>query len=286
MNRLIVVLLAASTLTLTSRPTATSHGAPGAADVARKVYISADDRDGAPVTDLKAADISVKEGGKDRTVASLEPATGPMDVAILVDDSGTGAFQLAVGRFLEKTHGRGAFSISLLNPQAARLVDFTDDVEALRGAIGRLGSRGRLQADGDQMVEAISDAAKRLQERKSERPVIVAMTIAGGELQSVQPESVLNTLRASGAALNVVFVTGADLGMVMGDGPKQSGGRIEQAGTGAAIAAAAMKIADGLQHQYLLTYTLPDGVKMSDRISVSTSRKGIRLTAPSRITNK
>ena len=66
----------------------------------------------------------------------------------------------------------------------------------------------------------------------------------------------------------------------MGDGPRQSGGRIEQAGTAAAIPAAVLRIADALQHQYLLTYTLPDGVKMSDRITVATSRKGITLTAP------
>jgi hypothetical protein len=88
----------------------------------------------------------------------------------------------------------------------------------------------------------------------------------------------------TGAALNVVFVTGADLGM--GELPKQSGGRIEQAGTGPAIASAALRIADALQHQYLLTYTLPDGVKMSDRITVTTSRKGVALTSPSRIADK
>ena len=284
MNRSIVVLLAASTITLTSGATTAVNVA--AAEVTRKVYISAVDSKGAPVADLTAADITVKEGGKDRVVASLQPATAPMEVAILVDDGGTGAFQPAVAQFLQKTFGRGQFSISLLNPQAAVLADFTDDADTLRNALGRLGPRGRLQADGDQMVEAIGDAAKRLQQRKAERPVIVAMTVAGGEVQSVQPENVLSALRSSGAALSVVFVTGANLGMVMGDGPKQSGGRIEQAGTGPAIATAAMRIADGFQHQYLLTYTLPDGVQMSDRLSVSASRKGITLTSPSRIANK
>ncbi len=286
MNRLIVVLLAASTMTLTSRATATEDTAPARAEVTRKVHISATDAKGAPVTDLTAADITVKEGGKERPVASLQPAVAPMHVAILVDDAGTGAFQSAVAQFLQKSLGHGQFSISLLSPQAAQVVDFTEDVDALKNALGRLGARGRLQPDGDQMVEAIADSAKTLQQRKAERPVILALTIAGGQLHSVTPENVLTTLRLSGAALNVVFVTGADLGMVMGDGPKQSGGRIEQAGTGPAIVSAAAKIADALQHQYLLTYTLPDGVKMSDRITVATSRKGITLTSPSRIADK
>jgi hypothetical protein len=286
MNHLIVVILAASTITLASRATAGVDTAPVRAELTRKVYISATDSKGAPVTDLTAADITVKEGGKDRPVASLEPAAAPMQVAILVDDAGTGAFQNAVAQFIQKTFGRAQFSISLLSPQAAKIVDFTEDADALKNAIGRLGPRGRLQPDGDQLPEAIADSAKALRLRKAERPVILAMTIAGGQLHSVQPESVLTTLRLSGASLNVVFITGADLGQVMGDGPKQSGGRIEQSGTGSAITPAALKIADALQHQYLLTYTLPDGVKMSDRLNVTTSRRGITLTSPSRLADK
>ena len=86
--------------------------------------------------------------------------------------------------------------------------------------------------------------------------------------------------------LNVVHVIGAEVGMVMGDGPKQSGGRIEQAGTGEAIPVALIRIANSLQQQYLLTYTLPDGVKPAERLTVSTSRKGITLTAPTRIATR
>jgi hypothetical protein len=286
MNHAIVVLLAASTLTLTNGATATVDTALAPAEVTRKIYISATDAKGAPVTDLTAADITVKEGGKERPVASLQPAVAPMHVAILVDDGGTGAFQFAVAQFLQRTVGRGQFSISLLSPQALKIVDFTEDVAALKNALGRLGARGRVQTDGDQMPEAIADAAKTLQQRKAERPVILAMTMAGGQLHSIEPDNVLKALRLSGAALNVVSVTGADLGQVMGDGPRLSGGRIEEAASGVALAPAAIKIADALQSQYLLTYTLPDGVKMADRISVSTSRKGITLTSPSRIADK
>lgn len=286
MNRSIVLLLAASTLALTSLGAVTVDAAQAGAQVTRKVYISATDAKGAPVTDLTTADITVKEGGKEQPIASLEPAVAPMQVAILVDDGGTGAFQSAVGQFLQRTIGHGQFSISLLSPQATKLVDFTEDVDALKGALSRMGARGRLQPDGDQMLEAIADASKTLQSRKAERPVIVAMTMAGGQPHSIDPKNVLTTLRLSGAGLYVVSFTGADLGMVMGDGPKQSGGRVEQAGSGTAIAAAAAKIADALQHQYLLTYSLPAGVKRSDRLTVATSRKGISLTSPSRVPDK
>jgi hypothetical protein len=191
-----------------------------------------------------------------------------------------------VFEFLQKVLGRGQFSISMLSPQALNLVDFTDDVEKLKGALSRLGQRGRLQPDGDQLPEAIADASKELQQRKAERPIVLAMTIAGGLLHSVEPNNVLKTVRSSGTALNVVYITGADLGQVLGDGPKESGGRIEEASTGQGIGPAVARIADSLLNQYRLTYTLPDGVKMSDRLNVTTSRKGIKLTSPSRIADR
>ena len=283
MNRVVTASIALSVITMATRTTATLERVPGEAETTRKVYISAVDSSRAPVTDLKAADLTVKENGKERPVVSLEPAVAPMHVALLVDDAGYGAFQLAVAQFLQKTLGRGQFSLTLLNPQATRIVDFTDDVAALKTALGRLGQRGRLQPDGDQMLDAIVQAARAMQQRKAERPVIVALTLAGGQPQSVEPIDVLAAMRSSGAMLNVVFLTGADLGMVMGDGPKQSGGRIEEVGGGAAIVPAILRIADSLLNQYLLTYTLPDGVNPSDRLSVATSRKGITLTAPTRI---
>jgi hypothetical protein len=286
MTRSSAVLLAAASMTLVSQAAVKTDTVPARAEVTRKVYISATGANNVPVTDLTAADITVKEGGKERPITSLLRAVAPMDVAILVDDAGLGAFQSAIGQFIQKIFSRAQFSITLLNPQALKIVDFTNDGIALRGALGRLGPRGRAQADGDQMLDAIFQAARALQQRKSGRPVIVALTVAGGQPQSVEPTDVLTALRASGAGLNVVYITGADLGMVLGDGPRHSGGRIEQAGTGTAIAPSLLRIADALEHQYQLTYTLPDGVKMSDRISVATSRKGITLTSPTRISDK
>ena len=280
-----ILLLVASTITLTGGAASAVRPAP-VADVTRQIYISATDASGAPVVDLTAADISIKEGGKDRPVASLKPATGPMHVAVLVDDAGSGAFQAAVAQFLERTLARGQFSITLLNPQASMLVDFTSDPSALRDALGRMGKRGRMEADGDQMLDAVDRAAKALQQRKAERAVVVAMTLTGGKPELIEPNNVLESVRASGTMLNVVHLIGADLGMVLGDGPRLSGGRIEQAGNGNGIIPAAIKIAESLQTQYVVTYTIPDGTSLSDRIAVSTSRKGIKLTAPTRISTK
>ena len=60
----------------------------------------------------------------------------------------------------------------------------------------------------------------------------------------------------------------------------------QQVSRGVTIAPVLAKIADNLTHQYVLTYTIPDGVKLSDRLSLTTSRKDVKLFAPTRLPDK
>jgi len=256
------------------------------AETLRTVYFSAVDSKGAMISDLTAADLSVKEGGKDRQIASVKAATAPMQVAILIDDGGTGAFQAAVAQFLQATVGHGQFAISILNPQPQKVVNFIEDVPGLQAAIARLGQRGRVSVDGEQIIEAVAESARELQQRKATRPVIVALSTSGETALSDRADPALKDLRDSGAGLNVLYITGIELGKVLGDGPKQSGGMVQQAGSGLAIGPALSKIADNLMHQYVLTYNLPDGVKMNEKLSLATSRKGVTILAPSRLPEK
>jgi len=41
-----------------------------------------------------------------------------------------------------------------------------------------------------------------------------------------------------------------------------------------------------LKRQYVIEYTLPDGVKPSERLSVTVKRKGVTLRAPTRVPDK
>ena len=158
--------------------TAIGTARPGA-DVLRTVYFSAVDAKGVHVTDLTAADLTVKEGGKDRAIEAVRPATAPMQLSILVDDGGTGGFQGAVSQFIRATFGRAEFSIRVLNPQAIKVVDFTRNGDELRAALGRMGPRGRIQIDGEQIIAGVFDAAKELQQRRARRASIIALTVTG-----------------------------------------------------------------------------------------------------------
>jgi hypothetical protein len=256
------------------------------ADVVRTVYFSAVDAKGAPVTDLTAADLTVKEGGKDRAIAALKEATAPMQVAILVDDGGTGGFQAGVGQFIQSTFGKAEYAMWVLSPQAIKTVDYTRSADDLRAAIGRIGQRGKIPNDGEQIIAGVTEAAKELQQRKAGRPIIIALTVTGEKALSDLSDAALNALKSSGASLSVIYLTGIDLGKVLGDGPKQSGGTIEQVNGSVAIGPVLSKVANNLLHQYQLTYTIPDGVKLNEKLSLSTSRKDVKLIAPTRLPDK
>ena len=257
-----------------------------AVETVRTVYFSASDGNGAYITDLAAAELTVKEDGKVRPIASIQLATAPMHIAIFVDDAGSGAFQSSVADYLEKMYGHAQFAISVLNPQSQKLTDFTDDRGALQAALGRLALRGRISVDGDQIVDAVDRAATDFKQRAVARPVIVVLTVSGETTLADRGPATLDDLRNSRAGLNVFHISGLGLGRVLGDGPKQSGGITVQANGGVVLTSVLSKVADHLLHQYVLTYTLPDGIKPNERFQLATSRKGVTLSAPTRIAEK
>ncbi len=270
----------------------------------RRVYVTAVDGNGVPVTDLTAIDFIVKEGGKEREIARSGPAVGPIQIAILVDDNGTGIFRYPVGKFIESMLGRAAFSISTMTGQRLRIVDFTTNAQALSEAIAKLNARPSTN-DGGQLLDAISETAQELDKRNAPRPVILALTVGGEEHSTLPAHHVLDKLRQSRASLNVLLVANTalrsqsnpttaagllgenmNLNEVLGDGPKQSGGRRQEIVAATGIANGLDQFADSLKHQYLIEYTLPDSVKPSDKLSVTVKRKGVTLRAPTRIPDK
>jgi len=273
------VLTAALVVPATGRATAD-------AEIQRTVYFSALDAKGVHVTDLAAGDLAVKEGGKDVVIRGVEPATAPLQVSLLIDDGGSGAFQPAVTEFVRALYGRALFAIRVMNPQPSTLTDFTTDSVELKRALNGLGPRGRVYSAGEQIIDAVGEAARELRQRGAPRPAIVVISVLGEQVQSDQADAALDALRLSGASLSVLNFTGVRLGQVLGDGPKRSGGMIQQVGPGVVPIPMLVRIADNLLHQYALTYALPYGVKASDKLSLTTSRKGVTLLTPTRIPDK
>jgi hypothetical protein len=274
----------------------------------RTLHVSAIDRKGVPVTDLQAADFEAKVGGKKLEVINLAPAETPMRIAVLVADAGTGGFQGGIASFIQTLSGRAEFALISVVLQPEIVVDYSSDSVMLRTGLGRLGSRG-LQR-GAQLLEAIQDAAKHVR-REGTRPVIVVLRVGGEALSTTSGTDVRDQLRKSGAILYVMSTVGAqrpapsqareglsneqaqlhddeavesahNLGVVLGDGSKESGGRHDQI-LSTTLSTILKQLADELRNQYALTCVVPVGAKLTDKLSISSKRKGVTIHAPARL---
>ena len=175
----------------------------------RTFFASVVAKDGTPVTDLTAADVEVKEGGKLQSITSMRITTMPLRLHIIVSDGGTGAFQLGVLRLAQTLARAGpvefAFTSVLIQP--TRVTDFTDNVEAIGAGIEKLGRRGSVQG-GNQLMEAIMSAMENIA-APGKRPVLIVLRIGNEGTSPISANSVREALRRTGTTLYVVSRAGA-----------------------------------------------------------------------------
>jgi VWFA-related protein len=276
-------------------------GLSASSERTRSIYVTAVDKAGAPVLDLLSTDFEVKENGKVREVRSLDPATRRMQIALIVDDNGTGLFRSTVAQFVQRLRSEAEFSITVVVGQALKLVDFTTDFSKLVEAVGFLGAKPATP-DGGQLLGTIYEVARDLKNRESLRPVMVVMTVGGEEHNPMSAHQVLEQIRDSRATLNVLEMTSSmlrptqaidrasklleeslNINEVIGDGSKQSGGRRDEVVAVTGMAKDIQMLANELSHQYELTYVLPDGVVPAEKLTVAVKRGGVTLRAPTRM---
>jgi VWFA-related protein len=268
------------------------------------VYVTAVEQTGAPVLDLVADDFSIKENGKTREIVRAEVARTQMQIELLVDDNGSGIFRHGLVQFVQLMQGRAEMSLSTVYGQTQRLVDYTADVEKLTAAIAALTARPSTP-DGGQLLEGIFEASKEQQKREAQRPIIVALTVGGEEHSTLPAHHVLDQLAKSGTALYVVRVGNSqiratvridkpsallnenlNLSEVLGEGPKQSGGWVQEIVSSGGLTTGLQRLAAELKNQYAVAYARPVDEKGSTKINVSTTRRGLTLRAPTRVSGR
>ena len=269
--------------------------------VTRTVFVSVVDRSGVPVTDLSADDFVIKEGGKDREIVGANMTTMPLRIAIVVDDNGTGIFRYALGKFVERLQGRAEVALSTVQGQHLRLLDYTTNLERLLAAINQLNARPATN-DGGQLLEGIFETAKDFQKRRTARPIIVVLTVGGEEHSTLPAQHVLDELEKSGAALNVIAINSSalramvtvskpsallesnlNLSEVLGDGPKQSGGKRDEIVASPGIVTGLQELAEALRNQYAVSFSRADRPKETEKLSVSVKRSGLTVRAPTKV---
>jgi hypothetical protein len=275
----------------------------------RIIHFSAFDDKGRAVTDLQPADLAVRAGGKPLEVIRVEPAQTPLRVSVIVSDAGTGGFQQAVATFIQMVRERAEIELISLLTQPEVITNFSSDPAVLREGVRRLGVRGRQH--GAQLMEAIQDATKGVV-AEGRRPVILVLRVGVEGTTPLVGSEVRERLRRSGALLYVVSTASAqrppptsarqgisaeqaqlqddevalsrrNLAEVLGDGARESGGRHDEIVSTTSVSPAVGRIADDLLNQYAVTCALPPGVKVNDKLSIASARRGVKIQAPARL---
>lgn len=259
--------------------------------VERTLVLSVVDTAGAPVTDLRADDVRVREDGTDGEVLALSRASGPLFVQLLVDTTPEAeryvsdmrkAFTEFV-RQLKLGDPSAEIGVMEFGQAATPIVGITGKLEDLEKGIGRIFPKPQAASV---LLEGIIAASSSLSARASRRRAIVSFNVEPSDEQSRQsPKQMLQSLALSGAQVwSLSLQTGnrnnANRDIVLNEVTKVTGGRRDVIVTSSAIDMYLRRYANALLVQYEMTYRV-SGRKQPQVVQTGTTRPGTRVHASS-----
>jgi VWFA-related protein len=251
------------------------------------LFVSVTDKAGHPVQGLGPTDFTVREDKATREVVKVGPADA-MDIALLVDNSqASEPFQrdmrAALVGFVNAinadTPATGKHHIALITLASRPTIvnDYTADSALLQKNTERIFA---MPGTGTYFLDGIIETSTGILKRAPARPVIVAVLTEGPELSDRRYQRVLESLKASGAALYVATIgrhdnPNMDRSVAMDQGSRSTGGRLENVLVSTALPALMKKIADDLTHQYRVTYNRPASLLPPESITVEATKPGL-----------
>lgn len=251
------------------------------------------DDNNVPLKDLTPADISIYEDSVKRVTTSVELATEPLFVAVLIDNAKsplgepepTRDMRTSLKAFVQTVltaSPTAQISLTTVGGAGIPLSNFTSNLVDLDRALNRLIADPR---SGSVVLEAIIDVSKALAKKPGPRRAIFSIDMASKEGSSILPTKVAEEVRKAGASVWSVSVQGSlsvtspTRDTTLNYLVENTGGVRATALLPSALEMMLTRVAESLTTQYVVSYTRPDGPP-SKSIAAS-GRKGSKfLVAP------
>jgi VWFA-related protein len=263
----------------------------------RHVLVNVTGKDDAPVADLTAAEFKIREDGVAREVLRVQPATGPLSIELLLDDSdisqpAINEIRQGAASFVQQmfaANSQTEIALMTFGDRPTVVVPATTSATTLAGGIDRLFGR---KGSGAYLLQAITDAAKTLSKKDTPRRVIVAFDMEDGqEFSNDSHESVTTALQNAKVTLwSIVLQEHRGLGLggpeereraiVLGDVTSASGGGNHAVLARQAIGKGFTWVATMLTSQLDVTYARPDALIPPKKLELDVTRKDVKIWAP------
>jgi VWFA-related protein len=255
----------------------------------KTMYVSVLDRDKKPVKTLQPEDITIREDNAAREILRIVPATDPMQIALLVDNSQAATQRIqrmrdALTAFVNKVaNGTHEISMVTMADRATLQLDSNKNAKTiLDKGVNRLFA---VPGSGMYLLDSIVQTTKGFQKRETPRPVIVAVLTEGVEFSQDHYQTVLDALQNSGTAFYALVLTegpeanpasdeSRNRNIILDRGTKETGGRRETLITDMALQDALLSVADELLSQFKVTYARPEQLIPPKTITVEAKAAG------------
>ena len=263
-------------------------------DGERSMFVSVLDSSWVPVEGLVPGDFVIEEDGTEREVLRVEQATAPLQLAVLVDTSGSAAVATQNVRngleaFVSRLHEANEIALVTFGGPPRILVESTGRLDRLRDGIGRIFAFSDSAA---YLLDALVETARGFERRGSPRPVIVVVTSEGIDYSNSSSEQVLDALQAGQVATHVIVlkdgtrrgdrISGMDLAdrtmqrdLALEQGPQTTGGQRRDLLSSSAISDVLGQLAVILTSQYVVVYSRPASLIPPEAIRVRMRRDNL-----------
>jgi hypothetical protein len=262
----------------------------------RVAYVTViDGKTMAPVADAAADAVAIREDGVRREILRMAPATTPMPIAVVVDNSqamspNIADLRRALTTFITTAAGVGPIGIFTVADRPTILQEYTTSQEALEKSVSRL---IHAPGSGATLLDTIADVARGLAKRDADRAAIVVVTGEFTEFGNLHYSNVMERLRESEAMMYAVVLvnpkgaTATDearnRATVLDRGPRESGGMRIDVLTSMAFEPQLKVFGEMLKSQYRAVYSRPESLIPPERVQITAAKPGLEAYgAPAR----